>query len=77
MPVVDEGTTHTKELLANKKGSKLKENTSITWKCNASPHYKSNCLFEGGAFYQFDGVNQLSNIPMCFDCDNFVGNIDI
>ena len=40
MPVVDEGTTHTKELLANKKGNKLKENTPITWKCNVSPHYK-------------------------------------
>ena len=59
MPVVDEGTTRTKELLANKKGNKLKENTPITWKCNVSPHSRENCLLEGGVFQLLISMNNL------------------
>ena len=36
--VVDQGTTHTKELETNKKKKKPEENTHITWKRNIPPH---------------------------------------
>ena len=35
---VDQGTTHTKQLETSKKRKKSEESTSITWKCNVSPH---------------------------------------
>ena len=45
---VDEGTTHTKKLEANKKSKKPEEKTPITWKRNVSPHSRENRPYEGG-----------------------------
>ena len=45
--VVDEGTTHTKELKTNKKRNKSEENTPIIWKRKVSPHSREICLLEG------------------------------
>ena len=51
--LVDEGSTHTKELEANKKRKKSEQNTPIAWKGNFFPHSWQNCLLEGGVSYQF------------------------
>ena len=49
--VVDEGTTHTKELEINEKRKRPEENTFIIWKCNVSPHSQENCLLDGGVYH--------------------------
>ena len=58
--VVDQGTTHTKELETDEKRKKTQKNsTPITWKCNVSPHSREYCLLEGRVANQFDESVQI------------------
>ena len=58
--VVDQGTTHTKELETDKKRKKTQKNsTPITCKCNVSPHSREYCLLEGRVANQFDESVQI------------------
>ena len=60
--VVDEGTTHTKELETNKKRKNPQDNIPNTWKRNVSSHFRENCLLEGRVSYQFDKSASAFNI---------------
>ena len=72
--VVEEGTTHTKELETNKKKKSPDENTPITWKHNVPPHSLDtvlNCLFDGEVSFQFD------ESASAFDICEQVINLDV
>ena len=52
--VVDQVTTHTKELEIDKKRKKTEESTLLIWKRNVSPHSREYCLLDGRVASQFD-----------------------
>ena len=69
--VVNEGTTYTKKLEANKNSEKSEENNPIKWKSNVSPHYRENCVLLGGVSSQFDDSASV------FDIYEQVINLDV